>query len=364
MKADARDACIEEINCRRNNRIDALKGLAAVMVVFIHYPFPGTAGQIVEAYARFAVPFFFLCSGYYYHTHCEKAQNGAKQEGIQAEGLTGRRLRLMKTGCLLIGASLYSLLFETVHQGSLYAAVQEFLTLEGFVKWLFLNDTGVFVHLWYLWALLYCYLVWRPTDYRRGSRRQRDLLLILLGAGYLLGILCRKMELPVSLSRNWLFTGIPFFGLGYLYPKSKPVWKKIGKEAACVGILCTYAEWLLLGNLSIYIGSCVLAWGVFSWAIEDPGTATASCAALFGRKYSVWMYILHWGIMHIEYKIISVFSLGENAAYMAISPMILTLYTIGCAIAANAVVGYAKSKIRLLKTGKRYITGNAEQKHG
>ena len=49
-----------------NYCMDFLKGLACIFVVFIHVKFPGDFGQAVQAIARFAVPFFFMVSGYYY----------------------------------------------------------------------------------------------------------------------------------------------------------------------------------------------------------------------------------------------------------------------------------------------------------
>ena len=43
------------------------------MVVFIHVLFYGKLGVVIDALARFAVPFFFLVSGYYsYQIPCEK----------------------------------------------------------------------------------------------------------------------------------------------------------------------------------------------------------------------------------------------------------------------------------------------------
>ncbi|MBQ9116765.1 MAG: acyltransferase family protein [Clostridia bacterium] len=42
-----------------------LKLFASYMVVFIHIPFAGQMGIVMPTLARFAVPFFFLISGYF-----------------------------------------------------------------------------------------------------------------------------------------------------------------------------------------------------------------------------------------------------------------------------------------------------------
>lgn len=49
----------------RNHVLDAEKAAAAYMVVFLHLHFPGVTGDIFNAAARFAVPFFFMISGYF-----------------------------------------------------------------------------------------------------------------------------------------------------------------------------------------------------------------------------------------------------------------------------------------------------------
>ena len=51
---------------KRNQIVDVFKIVSAIFVVFLHFPFPGYLGKAVFSIARFAVPFFFIVSGYYY----------------------------------------------------------------------------------------------------------------------------------------------------------------------------------------------------------------------------------------------------------------------------------------------------------
>ena len=51
---------------KRYNNIDALKALCAFLVICIHCPFPGLAGEYVVALSRIAVPIFFMITGYFY----------------------------------------------------------------------------------------------------------------------------------------------------------------------------------------------------------------------------------------------------------------------------------------------------------
>ena len=49
----------------KNYTLNFVKFLACIMVVLIHCKFPGDLGLYTTALARFAVPFFFMVSGYY-----------------------------------------------------------------------------------------------------------------------------------------------------------------------------------------------------------------------------------------------------------------------------------------------------------
>lgn len=49
----------------RNKCLNFFKGLACIMVIFIHFPFSGFFGSLIHNFAGFAVPLFFLISGYY-----------------------------------------------------------------------------------------------------------------------------------------------------------------------------------------------------------------------------------------------------------------------------------------------------------
>lgn len=49
----------------RNRTFDLFKWVAALFVLLLHVPFPGDVGGTVRMFARWAVPFFFMVSGYF-----------------------------------------------------------------------------------------------------------------------------------------------------------------------------------------------------------------------------------------------------------------------------------------------------------
>ena len=50
---------------KRNIYLDVIRGIACIFIIFVHRPFPGTAGNIISAIARAGVAIFFIISGYY-----------------------------------------------------------------------------------------------------------------------------------------------------------------------------------------------------------------------------------------------------------------------------------------------------------
>lgn len=60
------DSSITEIRTGRFNNIDVLKTVCAFLIVCIHAPFPGIAGEYFTALSRIAVPIFFMITGYLY----------------------------------------------------------------------------------------------------------------------------------------------------------------------------------------------------------------------------------------------------------------------------------------------------------
>ena len=87
---------------QRLYRMDHIKLLAAYFVVLIHSLFPGNLGVAVKAVARFAVPFFFLCSGFFLY--------GNKPESIMKKALHILKLFLVTAVVyLVVSVALFTL---------------------------------------------------------------------------------------------------------------------------------------------------------------------------------------------------------------------------------------------------------------
>ena len=126
-----------------------LKLLASYMVVFIHVSFKGTAGIAVDAVARFAVPFFFVVSGFYsYHISLDKIRKRAKHIFF---------LLVIATVCHTLCKTALMLLTHDYNGISVY--FREYLRPEALARLLLLNMPVHLDYLWYLLAMLYVYYI-------------------------------------------------------------------------------------------------------------------------------------------------------------------------------------------------------------
>ena len=53
------------IDMRQNDGVNMLKGIACIIVVFLHISFPGILGKVIGFELNFSVPVFFMISGYF-----------------------------------------------------------------------------------------------------------------------------------------------------------------------------------------------------------------------------------------------------------------------------------------------------------
>ena len=67
------------MNYQKSSTLELLKLFTSYMVLFIHVKFYDKLGTVVETVARFAVPFFFLVSGFHsYEITCDKIKKGSE----------------------------------------------------------------------------------------------------------------------------------------------------------------------------------------------------------------------------------------------------------------------------------------------
>lgn len=193
-----------------NQTMELCKMIAAIFIVFLHYPFLGTFGKAVNCLSRFAVPVFFAISGYFSY-------------GVDSNRFVKRIKHILKLN--IISTLVYVLWSVIAVQRAGNVSVTEMLEMKlsaaNIVKWLFINVNPFAGHLWYLAAILTCYVIlWAYAGFYEGKQINYTPLYILGFTLILLHLLfstvatASKMSVPYFVYRNALLFGLPMVVLG------------------------------------------------------------------------------------------------------------------------------------------------------
>lgn len=199
---------------RRWTCIDILKCLAAIAVVEIHKPLEIQGGGEFLILCRFAVPVFFMITGFFY------PETVAKKRELKQFG---------KIFTITIGANLFYLLWEILLAVEKRENIKEALLArfeervpEDFILW---NFSPLSPHLWYLQALLYVLVIAFIVEHL-GLRKLAYLAIPVLLAGSLIKgsyslLFVGKEDCHIYYARNFLYCGLPFFWLGCWFGSRK-----------------------------------------------------------------------------------------------------------------------------------------------
>ena len=199
---------------RRWTCIDILKCLAAIAVIEIHKPLEIQGGDEFLILCRFAVPVFFMITGFFY------PETVAKKRELKQFG---------KIFTITIGANLFYLLWEILLAVEKRENIKEALLArfekrvpEDFILW---NFSPLSPHLWYLQALLYVLVIAFIVEHL-GLRKLAYLAIPVLLAGSLIKgsyslFFVGKEDCHIYYARNFLYCGLPFFWLGCWFGSRK-----------------------------------------------------------------------------------------------------------------------------------------------
>mgnify|MGYP003373810581 CR=1 FL=1 len=241
----------------RNHVLDAEKAAAAYMVVFLHLHFPGVTGEIFNAAARFAVPFFFMISGYF----CWRKDKNA---GARIPGKIRHTFFLCVTsfGFYLV----WQWIWHIIEGKSPVLWFQELFEKENIRNFLYYNNTtDIKWHLWFLPALLYCYVLFWLVEKLRVQKPAGFLIPVLLLCHFYMeeAAVFTGKEYRVMEFRNYLYTGFPFFMAGYWIHRRQEHLKKYLKSRVVyvgmiLGLVMSVGEYFLLGQMELFTGSVFL----------------------------------------------------------------------------------------------------------
>ncbi|MDO4169024.1 MAG: acyltransferase [Lachnospiraceae bacterium] len=285
-----------------------LEGIACISVIFIHCMFPSWLGVLVCGLARFAVPMFFMVSGYYLN-QSEMEKNQVRKKA---------KKKFFRIGRVLVVAVIFYTFWTSfrmyLSEGSIFDFIDKLVRPRQLFATLVLNDFTILGgHLWFLAALLYCYLIY----YAMGSKIQNHVVYLsiplLLGVHVLARFLCslfgieRILGIPIYIwFRNWLFMALPFFVMGdWIRCYKKRILRWFQKKQLMIlfltGVLLSIIETLLIYRLTgddreLYLGTFLMVFSMFCYAIQMPNQCGVLWIENIGRRYLLFIYIIHLAV--------------------------------------------------------------------
>lgn len=280
---------------KRNQTIDILRLMAAFSIICLHnFSGSGVSGsEETVALTRFAVPLFFMFSGYFAAAFDQKRK--ARQ--------------LVRIFSWAVLSNLMYLARELLRQKNGYLIrmrLSQLFTPESWKNLLLFNESPLSAHLWFLGALAYILLLdlllGRLFDKLPRWARWGFTGALMLGGLALYQLLTRDPDVDFRLYyyRNFLLFGLPFFLSGKLirtgsFANMDLPWWMYPPELFLISRL-TFMEYRFFGPWELYLGSILTAFLLMHLALRHPlyeAPKPVRVLSWLGRETTLSVYILH-----------------------------------------------------------------------
>lgn len=294
---------------RKNEFLNYLKGIACFGVVFFHVKLPDTTlDGVIQAMFRFAIPLFFMISGYFCDTSDKELL------GKRMPKKCRHILNISILGCVyyFIFQMMIALFGES--HGSITDVMdrlRQFFNKKTLFEWIVFNQDPFINIMWFTFALLYCYLILWVINHFDWYTKAFRLILPLLMAHLVMGNILVLFDITIEKMyyRNFLFFGLPFLLLGTWIRRNQEKLCSVFTEKNCVvgmvsGTVLSVAEWFLFGRRELFFGSILFVLSAFIYAIHRPQVKQKSVLTLIGDKYSLFIYIVHYSLMIVLDRVV------------------------------------------------------------
>lgn len=167
-------------------------------------------------------------------------------------------------------------------------------------EYIIFNTSPTGGHLWFIQALIYCYILFYilaklDINANKLYKYVPILLLFCLAFGEFSHLISNPY--PLYVNRSFLFTGLPFFVLGYLIHDKEHKLKNISDKfiiyTIILGIFLSALEFLKVGTVEMYIGTILISTMIFIYCVKYPLKLDYKVTGWIGGKLYTPMYLLH-----------------------------------------------------------------------
>ena len=317
-----------------NYCLDFIKGIACILVVFMHCEFPGILGTAVQAVSRFCVPLFFMVSGYFCYFMSE-----------QPAEISSKMIKKIKhVSKITFYACIAYVLFDIVQYTVFDYSVFSFDKKSLLYLILFNKPFIVAGQDWFLFALLYDYILFALVLELKIVKQVHfvaacmiAVYIALAQGAHLFGI-----YIPNCFYRNFLIEGLCFFGMGNWIRQNQgnldfnSSWL-LAFAAICTA-MCPVERFALGRDFGVNILTFPQVFCLFLYAVNNP-EKHAGFVQIIGKRYSMFVYIIHPIVWHSMEHFYNNQHLTQNRAALYLMPLIVVTLT----LSVSHLIYYAKN---------------------
>lgn len=206
----------------------------------------------------------------------------------------------------------------------------------GIFSWAVFNApawTGVAGQYWFLFALLYTYLFYYVLS-RLGWIKQAYWLAGVMFVVYVImaqGMHLAGISVPNMIYRNWLVEGFAYFMLGHWIHNNKEKLKVDNRILIAIVIGCTllcFVERYIMGrDFGVNIVTIPQVFCLFLYAVNNP-SKHKGCIQEVGKRYSMFVYIIHPAIWHSLEMVYAKVGLSDNMPALYLMPILVVILTL------------------------------------
>ena len=324
----------------RNNTIDFVRFCAILFVIILHVDFESDnyLSGIAHMVSRWAVPFFFIISGYF---------SGGRDLRITSKKRRDYLIRL--AGITLIGDIIYFpyMIFNDYHHLDFQSLIVEFIT------------SGTSFHLWFLHTLLFGQFII--------SLPPKNNLAVMMAVA--LGILTPIFNLYPNLYFNNISIGIllslsqciPFLALGLLLRKLS-ITRNVCWIIILLGAILEFFEFMFnvyYGDMNaniqnqLFFGTALLSFGICALLVTSSTSNKVgkpkiksldgiwhkfySLCSKFGKEYVLGIYLIHIYIRILINLAARKLTIYSNFYFKIISPFLILMFSVIFLMALNSI---------------------------
>ncbi len=278
----------KDLNTSRNHSIDVMRIIMAFLVVTIHWPFDGKAGNVFITFGKTAVPFFLVICGYMLY------RDDSKEMMKRLLKQTKRMLIFFVGANLFYGA--VTAIGDQISMGRI--DMKPYFTSKKILDFVLYNFSPFSEHLWFLGSLLYALVILLILNKLKVVKYAVFAGPLLIAAYVILSHL--NVGEPYQL-RNAILVGLSYPLTGMLIRRFEKNILNIKFISVILIVLSILASAAAIFELNTYkrgvevpfVGCEILTIVLVLLCLKFPEFGMGTYAEKIGRRSSLGIYIMH-----------------------------------------------------------------------